>query len=39
MLRASSSKDDPGAQSNRRVVFVIENVGPEAVIALGPPLR
>jgi peptidoglycan-associated lipoprotein len=31
-----AAKDDPGAQSNRRVVFVIENVGMEAVIALGP---
>ena len=35
----SAAKDDPGAQSNRRVVFVIENVGPEAVVALAPPLR
>ena len=29
-----AAKDDPGAQSNRRVVFVIENVGAEARIAL-----
>jgi outer membrane protein OmpA-like peptidoglycan-associated protein len=29
-----AAKDDPGAQANRRVVFVIENVGPEARIAL-----
>ncbi|MDQ3997196.1 MAG: OmpA family protein [Gemmatimonadota bacterium] len=35
----SAAKDDPGARSNRRVVFVIENVGPEAIVALGPPLR
>lgn len=32
----SAAKDDVGAKSNRRVVFVIENVGPEAVVALGP---
>jgi outer membrane protein OmpA-like peptidoglycan-associated protein len=31
-----AAKDDPGARSNRRVVFVIENAGQEAVIALGP---
>jgi outer membrane protein OmpA-like peptidoglycan-associated protein len=37
-LVANAAKDDPGAQSNRRVVFVIENVGPEAAIALGPVL-
>ena len=35
----SAAKDDPGAQSNRRVVFVIENVGPEAVVALALPQR
>lgn len=28
--------DDPGAQQNRRVVFVIETGGSEAAIALGP---
>ena len=32
----NAEKDDPGARSNRRVVFVIENVGQEAIIALGP---
>jgi outer membrane protein OmpA-like peptidoglycan-associated protein len=32
-----AAKDDPGAQSNRRVVFVIENVGTEAIVALAPP--
>ena len=31
-----AAKDDLGAKSNRRVVFVIENVGAEAAIALGP---
>jgi len=31
-----AAKDDPGARTNRRVVFVIENVGAEAIIALGP---
>ncbi|HEV3485783.1 MAG TPA: OmpA family protein [Vicinamibacterales bacterium] len=32
-----AEKDEPGAQTNRRVVFVIENVGSEAIIALAPP--
>jgi outer membrane protein OmpA-like peptidoglycan-associated protein len=32
----SAAKDDVGAKSNRRVAFVIENVGPEAAVALGP---
>jgi peptidoglycan-associated lipoprotein len=32
-----AAKDDPGAKANRRVVFVIENAGPEAIIALAPP--
>jgi peptidoglycan-associated lipoprotein len=32
----NAAKDDPGARSNRRVVFVIENVGSEAAIALRP---
>ena len=31
-----AERDDPGAQTNRRVVFVIESAGPEAGIALGP---
>lgn len=30
---------ESGAQQNRRVVFVIENAGPEAAIALGPEPR
>ena len=34
-----AQKDDPGAQANRRVVFVIENAGPEASIALAPSGR
>lgn len=34
-----AQKDDPGAQANRRVVFVIENAGPEAAIALAPAGR
>jgi peptidoglycan-associated lipoprotein len=37
LVVADAAKDDPGARSNRRVVFVIENVGSEAVIALAPP--
>jgi outer membrane protein OmpA-like peptidoglycan-associated protein len=32
-----AAKDEPGAQTNRRVVFVIESVGSEAIIALAPP--
>jgi peptidoglycan-associated lipoprotein len=31
-----AERDEPGAQTNRRVVFVIESVGPEASVALGP---
>jgi outer membrane protein OmpA-like peptidoglycan-associated protein len=34
-----AARDEPGAQSNRRVVFVIENAGTEAAIALGPAPR
>jgi len=34
-----AEKDEPGARSNRRVVFVIENVGTEAIVALAPPAR
>ena len=34
-----AEKFESGAESNRRVVFVIENSGPEAAIALGPSLR
>lgn len=34
-----AQKDDPGAHANRRVVFVIENAGPEAAIALAPAGR
>ncbi len=32
----AAERDEPGAQSNRRVVFVIENVGTAAVVALAP---
>jgi outer membrane protein OmpA-like peptidoglycan-associated protein len=36
----NAEKDDPGAKTNRRVVFVIENVGSEAIVALAlPPAR
>ncbi|HEU4994602.1 MAG TPA: OmpA family protein [Gemmatimonadaceae bacterium] len=31
-----AAKDEPGAEINRRVVFVIENAGREAGVALGP---
>jgi outer membrane protein OmpA-like peptidoglycan-associated protein len=34
-----AAKDAPGAQGNRRVVFVIESAGPEGMIALGPEIR
>ena len=35
-VRPGAAGDEPGAESNRRVVFVIESAGPEAAIALGP---
>lgn len=38
-VRPGAEKNDPGAESNRRVVFVIENAGPDAAIALGPTVR
>jgi outer membrane protein OmpA-like peptidoglycan-associated protein len=34
-----AARDDPGAQSNRRVVFVVEKVGQEAIVALALPSR
>lgn len=34
-----AAKDEAGAQSNRRVVFVIEKVGQEAIVALALPSR
>jgi peptidoglycan-associated lipoprotein len=34
-----AARNDPGAQSNRRVVFVVENVGQDAIIALALPSR
>jgi outer membrane protein OmpA-like peptidoglycan-associated protein len=39
MVVAGAEKDDAGAETNRRVVFVIENAGPEASIALAPEIR
>jgi peptidoglycan-associated lipoprotein len=39
LVTPGAEKDDPGAQANRRVVFVIENAGAEAAIALGPAIR
>jgi outer membrane protein OmpA-like peptidoglycan-associated protein len=39
LVTPGAEKDDPGAQGNRRVVFVIENAGAEAAIALGPSIR
>ncbi len=34
LVHPGAAFDDPGAEQNRRVVFVIENAGPEAKIAL-----
>lgn len=39
LVTPGAEKDDPGAQANRRVVFVIENAGPETSIALAPSGR
>jgi outer membrane protein OmpA-like peptidoglycan-associated protein len=39
LVTPGAEKDEPGAQANRRVVFVIENAGAEAAIALGPAIR
>ena len=36
LVHPGAAADDPGAQQNRRVVFVIENVGAEAAVAIGP---
>lgn len=36
-VNAGAAKDEPGAEANRRVVFVIESAGPESVIALALP--
>ena len=38
-VNPGAAADDPGAEANRRVVFVIESAGPEAMIALGPEVR
>lgn len=34
LVSPGAEKDDPGARANRRVVFVIENTGPETAIAM-----
>lgn len=39
LVTPGAAGSEPGAQQNRRVVFVIENVGSEAAIALGPTPR
>jgi len=39
LVNRGAAKNDPGAQANRRVVFVIENAGAEASIALGPSMK
>lgn len=39
LVSPGAAADEPGAQANRRVVFVIENAGPEAAIAVGPEIR
>lgn len=39
LVTPGAEKNEPGAQANRRVVFVIENAGAEAAIALGPSMR
>lgn len=38
-VNPGAQEDEPGAEANRRVVFVIESAGPEAAIALGPEIR
>src|SRR5688572_21360980 len=35
-VNPGAAASDPGAEANRRVVFVIESAGPEGMIALGP---
>ena len=39
LVRPGAASSDPGAQLNRRVVFVIEDAGSEAAIALGPSMH
>jgi peptidoglycan-associated lipoprotein len=39
LVAPGAAGSEAGAQQNRRVVFVIENVGSEAAIALGPEPR
>lgn len=36
LVNSGAERDEPGAEQNRRVVFVIESAGPLAGIALGP---
>lgn len=39
LVAPGAEKNEPGAQSNRRVVFVIESASTDAAIALGPDIR
>lgn len=39
LVAPGAEKSEPGAESNRRVVFVIESASSDAVIALGPEIR
>lgn len=38
-VNPGAAASDPGAEANRRVVFVIESAGAEGMIALGPAIR
>lgn len=38
-VNPGAASDAPGAEANRRVVFVIESAGPEGMIALAPQVR
>lgn len=38
LVTPGAVKDEPGAEANRRVVFVIESAGAEGVVALGPSM-
>ena len=39
LVRPGAAKHDAGAEANRRVVFVIEDAGAAAAIALGPEIK
>lgn len=39
LVAPGAEKNEPGAESNRRVVFVIESASTDAAIALGPEIR